>query len=90
MEIGISFGQIAQPQGFKSWVWTSIFHPALTVTFWVTLGEKNITGTFPCSAAKGTMSVNAYKEMDIVLRKERLCIPHPSGEAKIPPLSSCC
>lgn len=38
--IGTSFGQIAQPQGFNSWVWTSIFHPALTLTFWVTSGEK--------------------------------------------------
>lgn len=66
MEIGISFGQIAQPRGFNSWVWTSTFHPALTLTFWMTLGgEKTLQTHFNTVHTKGTMSVNAYKDQEM-------------------------
>lgn len=88
MEIGFSFGQTAQPRGFNSWVWTSVFHPALTLTCWVTLGGKETLQThFNTVPTKGTTSFNAYKdhEMSLFKGKKGLCIPHPSGEENIPP-----
>lgn len=65
MEIGISLGQIAQPRGFNSWVWTSISHPALALTFRVTLrGKKyyrHISIQFPLGAQQALMPIKSKK-----------------------------
>ena len=92
MEVGISFGQIAQPQGFNSRVRTSILHPALTVTFWVTLGGKNhyrhISIEFPLRAQQALMPIKTRRWRIFKGKRRGFAYP-PFWRGNPPTLSSC-
>lgn len=82
-----SFGQITEPQGLNSWVWTSAFHPVLTQTFPVTLGSQSqniaaVSIQSPLQAQRELMPLKP--ESWSCLKAERGLHTSPSAEEASP------